>query len=107
LFSSHFARHVDFMEMNMLITLSCYFHNYTCILLQSHVFIDVWLYGASCRCTYDLIFMAHFGLIYVLGDCLYLTFCYSHILINSVVFKILFYFKFIIRVISVVQVGDC
>ena len=82
--------------MSVLITLSCYFHNYTCILLHGHVFISVLLYGASCRCTYDLIFMAHFGLIYVLGDCLYLTFCYSHILINLVVFKILFYFKIII-----------
>ncbi|KDO55268.1 hypothetical protein CISIN_1g044712mg [Citrus sinensis] len=67
LFSSHFAGHVDFVEMSMLITLSCYFHNYTCILLHSHVFISVLLCGASCRCTYDLILMAHFGLIYVLG----------------------------------------
>ncbi|GAY61317.1 hypothetical protein CUMW_209030 [Citrus unshiu] len=55
------------MEMSMLITLSCYFHNYTCILLHGHVFISVLLYGASCRCTYDLIFMAHFGLVYVLA----------------------------------------
>ncbi|GAY57732.1 hypothetical protein CUMW_181710 [Citrus unshiu] len=53
--------------MSMLITLSCYFHNYTCILLYSHVFISVLLCRASYRCTYDLILMAHFGLIYILA----------------------------------------
>ena len=95
LFSSHFARHVYFVEMSMLITLSYYFHNYTCILLHSHMFIGVLLRGASCRCTYDLILMAHFGHIYVLGDCSHLTFCYSYILINTVVFKI--FISFILK----------
>lgn len=65
LVSSHFARHVDLMEIGMLITFSCYFHYYTCILLLSHVFMGVLLCGASCRCTHDLILVTHFGLVYV------------------------------------------
>ena len=54
--------------MGMLITLSCYFIIIIVYYYNGHVFISVSLCGASCRCTYDLVLMAHFGIIYVLDD---------------------------------------